>query len=41
MLFLAETKRRVWCASNVCGNRVRVARHQEKVRQEKRQGGER
>ena len=41
MLFLAETKRRVWCASNVCGNRVRVARHQEKVRQEKQQGGER
>ena len=32
MLFLAETSRRCWCASNVCGNRVRVARHQEKVR---------
>ena len=32
MLFLAETSRRQWCASNVCGNRVRVARHQEKVR---------
>jgi predicted RNA-binding Zn ribbon-like protein len=32
MLFLAETKRRQWCASNVCGNRVRVARHQEKLR---------
>jgi predicted RNA-binding Zn ribbon-like protein len=32
MLFLAETRRRQWCASNVCGNRVRVARHQEKVR---------
>lgn len=32
MLFLAETTRRCWCASNVCGNRVRVARHQEKAR---------
>jgi predicted RNA-binding Zn ribbon-like protein len=32
MLFLAETARRRWCASNVCGNRVRVARHQEKAR---------
>jgi predicted RNA-binding Zn ribbon-like protein len=32
MLFLAETRRRQWCASNVCGNRVRVARHQERVR---------
>ncbi|SDP87791.1 CGNR zinc finger domain-containing protein [Lentzea jiangxiensis] len=27
MLFLAENKRRVWCAANVCGNRARVARH--------------
>ncbi|MGH3416299.1 MAG: CGNR zinc finger domain-containing protein, partial [Actinocrinis sp.] len=27
MLFLAETARRQWCASNVCGNRARVARH--------------
>ena len=36
MLFLAETKRRQWCTSNVCGNRVRVARHQEKVRAAKR-----
>lgn len=27
MLFLAETKRRQWCTANVCGNRVRVARH--------------
>ncbi|WP_328581329.1 CGNR zinc finger domain-containing protein [Streptomyces sp. NBC_00370] len=27
MLFLAENKRRKWCSSNVCGNRVRVARH--------------
>ena len=38
MLFLADTKRRQWCASNVCGNRVRVARHQEKVRAAKRAG---
>lgn len=37
MLFLAETKRRQWCASNVCGNRVRVARHQEKVRAAKQE----
>lgn len=36
MLFLAETARRQWCASNVCGNRVRVARHQEKIRAAKR-----
>lgn len=27
MLFLAATKRRTWCTANVCGNRVRVARH--------------
>jgi len=27
MLFLAENPRRQWCASNVCGNRARVARH--------------
>jgi len=32
MLFLAETSRRRWCASNVCGNRVRVARHQDRRR---------
>ena len=32
MLFLAETARRQWCASNVCGNRVRVARHYQKAR---------
>lgn len=32
MLFLAETARRQWCASNVCGNRVRVARHHQKAR---------
>jgi predicted RNA-binding Zn ribbon-like protein len=38
MLFLADTKRRQWCTSNVCGNRVRVARHQEKVRAAKRAG---
>ncbi|MGW4485020.1 CGNR zinc finger domain-containing protein [Amycolatopsis sp. NPDC004368] len=27
MLFLATNRRRQWCAGNVCGNRVRVARH--------------
>jgi predicted RNA-binding Zn ribbon-like protein len=27
ILFLADNPRRVWCASNVCGNRARVARH--------------
>lgn len=27
MLFLAENRRRTWCTANVCGNRVRVARH--------------
>ncbi|GLY47574.1 ABATE domain-containing protein [Lentzea sp. NBRC 102530] len=32
MLFLAENKRRMWCAANVCGNRARVARHYEKTR---------
>ncbi|MDF2260959.1 CGNR zinc finger domain-containing protein [Streptantibioticus ferralitis] len=32
MLFLAATKRRTWCAANVCGNRVRVARHYERTR---------
>ncbi|MFF7471967.1 ABATE domain-containing protein [Streptomyces sp. NPDC008092] len=32
MLFLAATKRRAWCAANVCGNRVRVARHYERTR---------
>jgi predicted RNA-binding Zn ribbon-like protein len=30
MLFLATNPRRVWCASNVCGNRARVARHQQR-----------
>jgi predicted RNA-binding Zn ribbon-like protein len=30
MLFLAENSRRVWCASNICGNRARVARHQQR-----------
>ncbi|MER5941978.1 ABATE domain-containing protein [Streptomyces sp. NPDC001928] len=34
MLFLAATKRRTWCAANVCGNRVRVARHYERTRDE-------
>ncbi|MFI5895409.1 CGNR zinc finger domain-containing protein [Actinoplanes sp. NPDC051513] len=32
MVFLAENKRRRWCAPNVCGNRVRVARHHERHR---------
>jgi predicted RNA-binding Zn ribbon-like protein len=32
MIFLADNPRRVWCASNVCGNRARVARHQERQR---------
>ncbi|MEV5910467.1 ABATE domain-containing protein [Streptomyces chartreusis] len=31
MLFLAANKRRKWCASNVCGNRARVARHYERT----------
>lgn len=31
MLFLAETTRRQWCASNICGNRARVARHYERT----------
>jgi predicted RNA-binding Zn ribbon-like protein len=31
MLFLADNKRRKWCAPNVCGNRVRVARHYERT----------
>jgi predicted RNA-binding Zn ribbon-like protein len=30
MIFLAENPRRVWCASNICGNRARVARHQQR-----------
>ena len=33
MLFLAETTRRQWCASNVCGNRMRVARHYQRTHQ--------
>lgn len=33
MLFLAENPRRVWCASNVCGNRARVARHYSRRKQ--------
>lgn len=32
MLFLAQSKRRQWCADNVCGNRARVARHYQKRR---------
>jgi predicted RNA-binding Zn ribbon-like protein len=31
MLFLAENRRRTWCAGNVCGNRVRVARHYDRT----------
>ena len=31
MLFLAETDRRKWCTANICGNRVRVARHYERT----------
>lgn len=27
MLFIAQNKRRQWCADNICGNRARVARH--------------
>lgn len=30
MVFLAENPRRIWCASNICGNRARVARHQQR-----------
>jgi predicted RNA-binding Zn ribbon-like protein len=33
MLFMAENPRRVWCASNICGNRARVARHQHRQSQ--------
>ncbi len=32
MVFLADNSRRKWCSSGVCGNRARVARHQERVR---------
>lgn len=27
MLFIADDARRKWCMQNICGNRVRVARH--------------
>jgi predicted RNA-binding Zn ribbon-like protein len=30
MLFLAENNRRIWCTPNICGNRTRVARHQQR-----------
>jgi predicted RNA-binding Zn ribbon-like protein len=30
MLFLAENPRRIWCTPNICGNRTRVARHQQR-----------
>ncbi|MCF3960191.1 CGNR zinc finger domain-containing protein [Streptomyces fuscigenes] len=32
MLFLAETKRRMWCTANLCGNRARAARHYQRTR---------
>jgi predicted RNA-binding Zn ribbon-like protein len=32
MLFVGENPRRLWCAPNVCGNRVRVSRHQQRQR---------
>ncbi|GHH77784.1 hypothetical protein GCM10018793_26710 [Streptomyces sulfonofaciens] len=32
MLFLAETKRRLWCTANLCGNRARVARYYQRTR---------
>lgn len=32
MLFLAETARRQWCTANICGNRMRVARHYQRTR---------
>ncbi|HEX3647442.1 MAG TPA: ABATE domain-containing protein [Pseudonocardiaceae bacterium] len=32
MVFLAETARRQWCSSAVCGNRMRVARHYQRTR---------
>jgi predicted RNA-binding Zn ribbon-like protein len=35
MVFLAETARRQWCTSNVCGNRMRVARHYQRTRARK------
>lgn len=34
MIFLAENPRRVWCASNICGNRARVARHQQRQKKQ-------
>ena len=33
MVFLADNPRRVWCAANVCGNRMRVARHHRRLNQ--------
>ena len=32
MLFLAENPRRKWCTGNICGNRIRVARHYGRTR---------
>lgn len=40
MLFLAETTRRQWCASNVCGNRMRVARHYQRTHAKAAQSSE-
>jgi predicted RNA-binding Zn ribbon-like protein len=37
MIFLAENPRRVWCASNICGNRARVARHQQRLKDESKE----
>lgn len=34
MLFIAETTRRQWCTANICGNRMRVARHYHRTRQQ-------
>lgn len=32
MLFVAEDARRKWCTQNICGNRMRVARHYQRHR---------
>lgn len=32
MIFIAENTKRIWCSSNRCGNRARVARHYQKRR---------
>ena len=38
MLFLARTRRRVWCTDAICGNRARAARHYQRSRASKRGG---